>query len=169
MYFKPLLKVAGVAFLTTLVLANDCDEIKDYLESHGHNFEKNIKVCKANDNGKVYYLDILSDTLKEEDFEIFASYDTIRTIHYTHGKINDDGEDGFHFSDYDSIPAVFTKLPNLEELYATYKKHRGYARSWINKDVLQLSKTLKKLSLDSYELSDESVEEISELTNLEEL
>jgi len=53
MNLKFLLKATGIALLSTAVLADDCKDIKSYIQNSGKSYSKNIEKCEVDSNGKV--------------------------------------------------------------------------------------------------------------------
>jgi len=54
MLFKNILKTLSLSLVTSLVLANDCDEIKEYLNKKYSSLKKyTIEECQVNNQGKV--------------------------------------------------------------------------------------------------------------------
>eukprot|EP00833_Pecoramyces_ruminatium_P006636 jgi/Orpsp1_1/1180668/evm.model.c7180000074263.1 len=168
MLFKSLLKVINFSLLASLALANDCDDIKNYLNERKIVYNDNIDECVCNKQGKLDTIKISSKSIEEKDINKILSYDTIRELHYYCGVFSN-GDDDIHFSVYEQFPKAITKLPNLEILDLSYGGYREYARGEIEKGVLKVSNTLKSLTLSRMELSDDNINEISNLSNLETL
>jgi hypothetical protein len=169
MNFKTLFKGVTFKLLVKLALANDCDDIKSYLEGKSQNYEKNISKCEVNNKGEVITLAIQSDTLEEGDLDKILSYNTIKNLDYNYG-IFDDGEGDSHFSTYPHFSKRVQKLTNLEELTLSYTGLREYDRGEIGDDTLRyISSPLKKLTLKGLSTYQMHIAQIGELRTLEEL
>jgi len=169
MNFKLLFKGATFALLAKLALANDCDDIKSYLEGKSQNYEKNISKCEVNRKGEVITLAIQSDTLEEGDLDTILSYNTIKNLDYHYG-IFEDGEGDSHFSTYPHFSKRIQKLTNLEELTLSYTGLREYDRGEIGDETLRyISSPLKKLTLRGLSTYQIHIAQIGELRTLEEL
>jgi len=173
-----ILKSTTFALLSSLVLANNCDDIKNYFKEKGLEYNKNIKKCDVDSNGKVIALDIESDTLEESDVDKILSYDTIKKLSYYIGIFGNDVNDNtnetenYHFSKYEYFSSHIPKLPNLEDLTLSYNGLREYARGSIGDDTLRTmacKDSLKKLTLVGLDLLQMHVAQIGDLINLEEL
>jgi len=53
MNLKFLFKALSFSFVVSFAFADDCNEIKEYLENKSLNYTKTIKKCNMNDQGKV--------------------------------------------------------------------------------------------------------------------
>jgi len=54
MLFKNILKTLSLSLVTSLVLANDCGEIEEYLNKKYSSLKENtIEECQVNNQGKV--------------------------------------------------------------------------------------------------------------------
>jgi len=185
MNFKFILKTLSFSLVTPFVLAsetNDCNEIKEYItKTSSKPLETVIEKCIVNDQGKVIELKINNYDLKEEDIDKVLSYNTIKDLKY---EVRFDlGEtereyargDFLPHKGYSGFPSAFTKLPELESLYFRYNhidevKYFSYSEQIpIDAGFLKLSKTIKKLGLSQIKLNSQNLEEISTLTNLEEI
>eukprot|EP00833_Pecoramyces_ruminatium_P006953 jgi/Orpsp1_1/1180985/evm.model.c7180000075366.1 len=161
--------------LTSSVFANDCDEINKYVKNHSKTLKTEIS-CKVNDNGKVTELALRNQDLSDEDVNNIFSYDTITKASYTI-LIEDVAIVDMYYPEIlkDNFTDVFSKLPNLEELYLDYEcyeEHHYYSTyptKDIEKGILKLSKNLKKLTLEQIKLTTDDIKDIANLTNLEEL
>jgi len=56
MKFINLLTVLSLIFLLKVVLANQCDDLKKFLEGKKVEYNQNIKECKVNSDGKIIEL-----------------------------------------------------------------------------------------------------------------
>jgi len=170
MNLKFLLKATGIALLSSLALADDCKDIKSYIQSKDKSYSKNIEYCEVDTSGKVKTLYIKNINLDEEDITKLTSYNTIEKFQYFWGIIeDDDSEDGYQTTELDGFPKTLSKLTNLKELSLKYYGLREYDRAIIKDDVLKVSKTLEKLTLNGVQLSENNVNDIAKLTNLKEL
>jgi len=167
MHFKALLKTISLGFFSTLVLANDCDKIKSYLNKRGDSYEKNIEKCSTNSAGYVTTLEISNYSLDEDELNKILSYKSIKNLNYYCGIF--ETTYGVEFSAYEDFPSIIANLPNLEELTLSYAGLREYARGNIRKGVLKTTNNLKKLTLSGIQVSPDNVNDIATLTNLEEL
>jgi len=53
MNLKFLLKATGIALLSSLALADDCKDIKSYIQGRDKSYSKNIEFCEVDSKGKV--------------------------------------------------------------------------------------------------------------------
>jgi hypothetical protein len=180
MLFKNILKTLSLSLVTSLVLANDCDEIKEYLNKKYSSLKKyTIEECQVNNQGKVTDLKVNNYELKEEDVNKILSYDTIKNLEYYIGYKYDENDESkkVPHPGFSKFPSAITKLPELENLsfeydnticyrYSSYCDHYYIA---IEDEYLKLSKKLKKLELSQVTLNKQNIGTISALTNLEEL
>jgi len=170
MNFKLLLKATGVALLSAVALADDCKEIKSYIQSSGKSYSKNIENCEVDSNGKVKTLSIKNISLNDYDISKITSYSTIENIKYQWGVIeDDDSKDGYQTTQLKDFPSALSKLTNLKELSLIYYGINESDKATIDDDVLKASKNLKKLTLNGIQLSQTNVSDIAKLTNLQEI
>jgi len=175
---KLLLKTVSLLSLTTpLVYAGDCTELEEYYKNKDILYISN---CEENDNGKIIKLNIYdNEKMTDEDIEKILSYDTITNFRYA------TGHDGYDFeSNPDKVDKLndinkltnLKNLKNLENLVIEYDASRAigigaykYYLGEITKDTLKDLKSLKSLEIVGINLSQDNIEEISSLTNLESL
>ncbi|ORX55928.1 RNI-like protein [Piromyces finnis] len=166
MNIKSLLKGISLSFLISKVLAQsnkDCEEIKSFLEEKNLVFDEAILSCNEDNTGKVTTLQILDYDLSDEIIQKLLSYKTITNLYYGIFNLNSDK------TNYSDFPISINSLPNLKELALSYKGVNDSDKGTIAMDVLKVSKELKSLTLGGIEISQNNINEISALTNLEEL
>ncbi|ORX79312.1 L domain-like protein [Anaeromyces robustus] len=184
MNLKFILKALSISLVTPFVSAtetNDCNEIKDYLEKNSFEYEKVIEKCVMNDQGKVVELKVNNEELQEEDVNKILSYNTIKDLEYIVGfKFSDEQDTPYSYvllphPGYSQFPKAITNLPELENLNFNYNHHR-YIKYYpevvqipVEDGLLKLSKNLKKLTLSKVTLNSQNLNELSTLTNLEEI
>ncbi|ORX88187.1 RNI-like protein [Anaeromyces robustus] len=172
MYFKNLLKVLLSASTLSIVLADDCKDIKDYLKKKHKNInvEDNIQYCNINDNGKITDIGIRSVTITEEDVNKILSYSTIERLEFYCGLIKSSNSDsGPVFSNYEQFPSAISNMPNLKKLNFEYDGFREHEKYEIDRGLLRLSNTVEKLTFSGVEFSSYNFEEIGTLRNLNSL
>ncbi|ORX68908.1 L domain-like protein [Anaeromyces robustus] len=141
---------------------NDCKKIQDIIDKSSY-----LSKCEENENGKVINLSIdFCDELKPENVDKVLSFNTIETLSYHNRVIKNDA-------------ISFEKLTNLKELtFANYEYsefgYRDYYsfivdRGQFAKNGIKLPKSLKKLSFVGLEFNQDAIDEITTLTNLEEI
>jgi len=157
-------------FLIVVVLASDCSEIKNEAEKlikdiYGAN-TKTIVICDENEQGKIVSLET-----SEKIFTFFNkmnAYDTLTKLHlrYSESPIVDDQSS--------LILNEISKYNNLEDLKFAYDKDyttlQTFSRYYttIEKDFFKKNfPKLQKLELFGIEFSQENIEDISSLSNLE--
>jgi len=169
----------NIIFLTlylTLVKADDCFELYSKYNSE-ISYTKVIEECDVNSSGKVTNLQFNCDgKASADDINRIFSYGSLRKLYY-----NDDTES---YIDDDkallnfSIPSE--NLTNLEDLKLAIDRYQLYSglggpgsisiqRGKILKNGFKPLKNLKKLSLLRIEISQDNIDEISNLPNFEEL
>jgi len=129
-----------------------------------------VKECIEDKNGKVVKLNIYnnsnSDNISQQELNDLLLYKSIQTL------VLEDHSDKLY--------SLLNKLPNLSEIviskfyeYESSTPQDGYTyqlnRGSLIDDEFKLSKNLKKLTLDGIILTQAIIDEISTITNLEEL
>jgi len=167
MNYKSILKGVSFALLASQVfaqeLSGDCKDIETYLSEKSLEYSSTILDCDVNSSGQVKNLKILDLGLSEEVVKKLLSYQTVTEFYYGVFDVNGDG------ANFSGFPKDITKLPNLEELGLSYTGLSETAKSTIAVNTLNVSKTLKRMILGGIELSQSNINEISALSNLEEL
>jgi len=151
-----------------LVLSSECDNIDtSLLES--------VTKCTTNDEGKINGLTIKNSDLTESQVNKLLSYD-LTSLSYTVNFESGDSSIPPH-PGYEEIPAAIGKLKNLEslEIYYDCRLHpcaSDCALSGIinlGNNILKDLTNLKTLSIGGIKVSQDNINEISNLKNLETL
>ncbi|OUM57801.1 hypothetical protein PIROE2DRAFT_17100 [Piromyces sp. E2] len=150
------------------IYADECDKLKDVFED-----KSSLITCEVNSQGKINYLNVDDMDLKESDIKKILSYDTITDLIYELNK----GADHEH-SGYGKIPS-FNKLKKLESLIIGYEdtyntcSDSGYCPSVglgsLPKNTLKGLNNLKSLTINGIKITQENIDEISTLSNLQSL
>jgi len=169
--------VIGLLFLVSgLVHAeklDQCQELKDYLKNNIQEYQYS---CENNEEGKIKTLSIMDYQMTEEDFEKVQSYDTITDLTYHI----------FNYGRISQAPNLITdvnyltnlkNLKNLEKLNINYEVYDNpcttrclvYFLGNVTSNTFKDLKNLKELSVFGINLSQENIDEISTLENLETL
>jgi len=171
MKFAKALALFVLAFgLTHAESQDECKELKSIMKEK---FSSRDYVCKTNKEGKIEKLQFEDEGLEEKDFEKIQSYDTIKELSY---------------SVYDELPlrkdpkgfnslTNLKNLKNLEKLTLTYNCNYNpcttrcivYHLNTIGKNVFKDLESLKELNVFGIKLSQNNIDEISTLKNLESL
>eukprot|EP00833_Pecoramyces_ruminatium_P003777 jgi/Orpsp1_1/1177809/evm.model.c7180000062954.1 len=158
--------------LAWVAYEGDCKEI-DKIYQQSECLEQNcIEECITNERGEVISLKINDFRLNESEIKKILSYETINTLYY-------EAYQPFSPVKYVKKDEVFPKaileLPNLKELTFNYRhifnKHRQKSIYYfdLEKGLLNKLKNLNKLELIRVNLSKDNIDEISSLTNVNEL
>ncbi|KAG4097696.1 L domain-like protein [Neocallimastix lanati (nom. inval.)] len=154
-----------------LVLSSECNSIdKSILHS--------INKCSTNEEGKIIGLTITNRNLNEEQVNQLLTYN-LTELSYT--ILMEDGETyETHIPEhpgYSKVPPTINNLKNLESLKIHFDSYlhpcsfdcayRGI--SFIEKNILKDLKKLKNLYIGGIKVSQENIDEISTLENLESL
>jgi len=170
MHFKTIKKVISIGLLSSLVLANDCDDIKKFMKEKKYN-KDDIKSCKVDSKGKVTALEIFNHDIREEDYKNkLFSYKTIKKLNFT--LLGSDDLESRESKKAESLPKSITNLSNLEELYLNlHHDTLGHQTgvSSISRNILNKFKNLKKLNLYYVAVTEGTIEDISKLSNLNDL
>jgi len=163
MYFNFLIKSILFALLISIVTADDkgeCGEILDFFD-YRHKISC-IKGCEVDGEGKVTLLKLSGFNITEECVKKALSYNTITTLYYNRA--------GSEFSnqEYLLFPPEIANLTNLEELTFFYTGDIA-TNTGIEAGALKLSKSLKKLRISGIVATQNNIDDISTLTNLENL
>jgi len=163
MYFNFFIKSILFAFLVSIVIADDkgeCGEIINFFDFRRKN--SCIKGCEVDSEGKVTLLKLSGFNITEECVKMALSYNTITTLYYNRA--------GSEFSnqEYTLFPPEIANLTNLEELTYFYTGDI-VTNTGIEAGALKLSKSLKKLRISGIVATQSNIDDISTLTNLEEL
>jgi len=169
----------GLLFLTSgLVHAKKLDQCKE-LKSQIEQTNGWIN-CENNEEGKINYLNIVDKdaTMSEEDFAIVQNFDTITELIYG---IYHDSNDSIELSgneNYFKILKNLKNLKNLEKLHIHYdnKKYDCTTNCNNKKDLTSIEtgtfkdlKNLKELDVYGVKLSQDNIDEISTMVNLDTL
>jgi len=152
MNFKSILKTVSLGLLISQVqsapITSECEELISYYDGTS----TTITECEENASGQIVNLNIRSP-----DFKKIATYSSLVNL------------DIFVLSDNLDME-VFENLTNLESLSLACKVSRYGSSMYkiLNKSFNGL-KQIKKLSLDGFDITEDTMEGISSLTNLEEL
>jgi len=167
--------ILGLLFLTSgLVHAEKLDQCQE-LESQMNKIDRWIN-CENNEEGKINYLNIkdYDGMMSEEDFAIVQSYDTITELIFFVSNSGDSTkipENNDYFKNLKSLK----NLKNLEKLFITYDINKNDSTNCIKKSDLSSIETgtlkdlnnLNYLELTNIKLSQDNVDEISTMDNLE--
>ncbi|ORX35508.1 hypothetical protein BCR32DRAFT_252079 [Anaeromyces robustus] len=187
MNLKFVLKILSFLQLIAFVFAektNDCNDIKTYFEkkkNDGKNsYEDVILKCAMNDQGNVIDLTVYNYYLQEEDVNKILSYSTIKVLTY-YVKFNlktiknTSNSEIIEHPGYSKFPTIITNLSELETLNFYYDR-TYYTKFLANREKihietgsLKLSKKLKELTFSQVDFTNQNMEELSTLTNLESL
>jgi len=165
-----------IAALSSIALAakNDCDKINSYLDSKGVHYDEDngndnysalINSCEVNGKGQVTKLDTYTYCLSENDVNKIIGYSTIEELVLS-------SNTGYHSIGIEGLrscgeskffPSGISKLTNLKSLdlfgINTYKKG----------DIASLPKSITKLSLSHSNVPQFVINEIGQLSNIEDL
>jgi len=181
MNLKLLFKALSFSFVTSFVFADDCNEIKEYLEKKSLNYTTTIEKCSMNDQGKVIELKVNNEDLQEEDVNKILSYDSIKNLEYIVVFNKSEEPDSLYsypiipHPGYSGFPSVIVNLSELEELNFNYNHYRSIKyfpdikQISIEDEIFKMPKNIKILTLSQIDLSNENLKELSTLTNLEEI
>jgi Leucine-rich repeat (LRR) protein len=157
-------------FLITspLVLSSGCDGIDKTLSN-------SVGKCTTNEKGEITGLEIINNYLNEEQVNKLLSYD-LTNLSYTIGML--DGTDEIPDREgFTGVPTAISNLKNLESLKIFFDSYIHPCSSDcefagitnIGKDILKNLKNLKSLYIGGINVSQDNIDEISTLENLEEL
>jgi len=159
-----LLTLAAVSFVYAeqKEFTGDCKDISDFFNSK--NTSNSLKDCVVDKNGKVVTIELNSYEITEDCVKKALSYNTITKLIYS--KI---GATPNHDPVYKQFPPEIKNLSNLEDFSFSYGGFKEYDKTSIPSGALKLSKSIKKLSLSGFVVTQDNIDEISTLTNLEQL
>ncbi|ORX82658.1 hypothetical protein BCR32DRAFT_162166 [Anaeromyces robustus] len=146
---------------------SECEKLQDNLKDR----KTQIVSCINNDEGKISKLEIKNYDLKEEEINKILSYDTITDLYY---EVEGNLKEGPSYRD---IPSSIKNLKNLTSLSINYMEEYNMCTTWcpeyhlntLEKDLLKDLKNLKSLQLFGILISQDNIDEISTLKNLETL
>lgn len=166
MFFKKsiLLSLAAFSFVYAKQeeFTGDCKDIFDVFNSE--NATNSLDSCIVDEKGKVVTLEFDNYSITEKCVQKALSYDTITKLTYSKH-----GSNPAHNPAYKAFPEEIKELPNLEDFTFSYSGFKDYDKTGIPSGVLKLSKSVKRISLSGYTMSQDNVDEIATLTNLEQL
>jgi len=178
MHMKFLLKSLNFLLVASpLVYAesNECEKFKNHL---GDIKESEID-CSTNDNGEINNLTINNNDLTKEQVDKIFSYDlkNLTTLDYTINVGYSSTPSPNEHPGYSEFPSSINNLKSLENLVLTYYNAVHPCSSdclnmyltTIEKNTLKDLKNLKSLTLDGVNVSQDNIEEIAILNNLESL
>jgi len=169
--------VLGLVFLVSGIVRaeklDQCQELNDYLKGKVQSYRY---ICENNEEGKVQKLAFTDFVMTEEDFEKVLSYDTITDLSYSYeyeGRIE-------YAKNLITDIKYFTNLKNLkdlEKLHINYDVYDNpcttrclvYYLGTIKSDTFKDLKNLKELNIFGINLSQDNIDEIATLNNLETL
>jgi len=168
MHFKQILKntlyLALLLSSSALIEAkNDCDEIENYLEKNVKDYREismdrdieGIQECDVNKNGEVISLNVLNYMFNEKQIDKIVSYNTITEFKY---QLYDNG----YNPDFNGYPAGISKMANLRKLrIINVDVPKGFAKGSSSK--------IEYLAFGSLNVQQQNIDDISTLTNLNEL
>jgi len=160
MQIKNFLTLLGCSLLTSFVLAKDeCQDIKKHLLNN--KYVTSLE-CENNSNGEVVSMDIVNRFLNEEKFDpVCEAYSKTIT------KLEFYVRESIYSDSLKDLPLSISKLVNLEELIIDNSSN--YGNPVIPDNFFKTLKSLKKISLNGYYLSQSNINEIGTLKNLEQL
>eukprot|EP00833_Pecoramyces_ruminatium_P014185 jgi/Orpsp1_1/1188217/evm.model.d7180000063279.1 len=169
MNFKFLLKGITLVLFSSMVFAEDeevmkgdCKDIVDFFGER--NKTSSLTQCEVDKDGKVITVGLNSYFITEDCVKKALSYDSITKLIYT--KI---GSTPSHNPEYNIVPPEIANLTKLEDFTFGYGGYRSYARTALLEGQLRLSKSLKRLKISGVTALQCNIDDISTLTNLEEL
>jgi len=165
------------AILVAATTASDCSEIRNKLKKaldsdvEEEYINEQIRTCKENDEGKVISLYLyFYSSLDINEMKQFVVYDTLTNLHLEYESDASNSEDNEKWA---SLFDEIAKLTKLEELYFIYD-NKDVAQAWYNQELGLIHKgaikklqKLKKLELTHILLTQDNIEDISTLSNLE--
>jgi len=146
-----------------------CNDIYVYLENQGK--RENFYGCKLNDEGEVTELEIYNYCLEDEQLTAVLSYNTIETLHFSKLFVDwniDDNDDKnlvirFGCASLPSNYEVLSTLTNLKILDLSGVKNLD------NNIITNIPKSVEQLLIGRVTFTQEMVDELSKLTNLNNL
>eukprot|EP00833_Pecoramyces_ruminatium_P011641 jgi/Orpsp1_1/1185673/evm.model.c7180000094806.1 len=158
MQFKTIFKSLLLTYLCSSAYAapskDECKDLQAYLTG---NKASNLRACKVNDKGEISELDFKSENLTKEDYAKIFSYSTIKKLDFYDEYSNSAG-----------LNNGISNLKNLEEL--NIESFRGSIAPGVLKDLKSLkSFTFNTGDYNYSELSQENINDLSTLSNLERL
>jgi len=151
------------------VVSSECNDIDSKLL-------KSVTKCTTDENGKITGLSIRNTSLNKEQVNQLLSYN-LKELSYTiEVEVSSNYRVPIH-KGYSEIPPAINKLKNLEYLYIYFDSYIHPCASDcafagvipMGKNVLKDLTNLKYLHLGGIELSQDNIDEISTLENLETL
>jgi len=153
----------------------DCKEIKNYFKEIELEYEENVFSCIENSNGELITLKLSNDDLEQKDIDKLLSYNTITSLYYQMYTGYYEEESTIK-NRQRKFPSAISKLSNLKELYISYYEieewhtHSTYYTNSIEKNIISnLPKDLRKLGLTDFSLTQDNINEMASLPNLENL
>jgi len=151
-----------------LVLSSECDNIDETLL-------KSVSKCTTNDEGRINGLEIVNNDLTESQINKLLSYDLTSltySVNFDSGHSSIPSHPGF-----EEIPSAIGNLKNLESLDISYDCSLHPCASdcalagiiELGNNILKDLTNLKTLSLGGIKVSQDNINEISNLKNLESL
>jgi len=162
-FIKSVLFVLFISIVTAEGDRGECNEILDFFESR-HKISC-IKACDIDSNGKVTTLKLDSYNITEECVKKALSYNTITSLYYTKSDYKFFSND----TKYELFPPEIANLTNLEDFTFFYAGGADTTAIGIEAGALRLSKSLKKLRISGIIATQNNIDDISSLTNLEQL
>jgi len=173
MFGKIAFKTLNFALLASLVIStNQCEDLKSYLDKK-ERITDLVRECEVNENGQIIKLDIDGlgkKKLKSDSIKKIFSYNTITSLEYNHD---------YKTIEEDEFPIA--KLTNLKDLIISNCNYghssdevgsngRGPRRFGISKNIIKkIPKSVKKLDLKAIALTQDNVNELGTLTQLEDI
>jgi len=169
MHFKQILSTTFYLLSSIALIEakkNDCDKIEDYLVKNVKDYrkicnEENVELiqnCEVNNSGKITEFGILNFMLYEKEVDELLSYNTVTDFSYQHYNIGFSSLDRFK-----GYPAKINEMTNLEKLTVIDVDSipKGFAKGSSSK--------LKYLIINSTNIQQQNIDDISKFTNLKEL
>ncbi|ORX88228.1 L domain-like protein [Anaeromyces robustus] len=163
--FVLLLQLLIITIVKATEKNSDCKEIYSYLNGINERYDDNILDCVENERGEVIELRLYGFCLSEEQINTVISHDSLKTIYL-------DEITTYHSTEYDHLrtcgnleyfPNAISKLKNLESVillgFSNYKKG----------DLKKIPSSVKVLGLGDFVAPQYVIDDLSTLTNLEEL
>jgi len=171
MKLNSILKSIGLLFISLANAQSDeCENLKNSLGTLNYSTFN----CYTNSEGEIYKLEINNQDLTEEQVNKLLSYD-LTELSYTIycGRVN--GTSPPRHSGYSDVPSDIQNLKHLENLKIFYSSQIRTCTtncifnvlSDIDKGVLKDLKSLKSLEIEGFNISQDNIDDISTLENLE--
>jgi len=164
-FIKSIIFAILISLTTAAIGSEDLEgECKELFEFFDYRNNTSLIGCEVNDEGKVDTLVLSSYTITEECVKKALSYDTITKLTY-----HKEGANPYHDPVYKDFPPEIANLTNLEDFTFTFGGFKDYVKTGIGAGRLKLSKSLKRLSIYGIVVTQANIDDISTLTNLEDL